>query len=128
MTKLMTKTMIKAMTKLDELKLRTDVPVVVTDHQGFITYVNDCFTVIFGWDAEQVIGQMITIVIPAGFHDSHHLGFSRFLSTQQSTILDHPLRLKGITKDGREIEAEHLIMAEQHQGEWVFMATLSPLS
>jgi hypothetical protein len=58
----------------------------------------------------------------------HHLGFSRFLSTQKSTILNHPLQLKGVTKAGQEIEAEHFIVAEQHQGQWVFAATLHPLN
>jgi PAS domain S-box-containing protein len=116
------------MRTLSEMKQETDVPVVITDAQGFITYVNDCFTAVFGWSAEEIKGQIITAIIPASFHDSHHLGFSRFLSTQRSTILNHPMRLKGVTKDGIEIEAEHLIMAEQHQGQWVFIATLRPLS
>lgn len=116
------------MKTISEMKLETDVPVVITDAQGFVTYVNDCFTTVFGWSSEEITGQIITAIIPASFHDSHHLGFSRFLCTQRSTILNHPMRLKGITKDGTEIEAEHLIMAERQQGQWVFMATLRPLN
>ena len=115
------------MKTLGEMKLETNVPVVITDQQGFITYVNDCFTSIFGWSMAEINGQIITVVIPEGFHAPHHLGFSRFLSTENSTILNHPLRLVGITKDGVEIEAEHLIMAEKHYEEWVFMAMLRPL-
>jgi len=115
------------MKTIAQMKLETKDPVVITDQQGFVTYVNDSFTAVFGWSSTEIIGQMITVIIPNGFHDSHHLGFSRFLGTQKSTILNHPLRLKGITKDGREIEAEHLIMAEQLEDEWVFMATLRPL-
>ncbi|MBD2449035.1 PAS domain S-box protein [Nostoc sp. FACHB-152] len=120
----MTEAVIKS---LSDMKQETDVPVVITDQQGFVTYVNDCFTSVFGWSMAEISGQIITVVIPQGFHAPHHLGFSRFLSTESSTILNHPLRLLGITKDGREIEAEHLIMAEKHQGEWVFMAMLRPL-
>ncbi|MCF2147697.1 PAS domain S-box protein [Desmonostoc muscorum LEGE 12446] len=115
------------MKSIGELKLETDVPVVATEHQGFITYVNERFTAVFGWNAAEIIGQNITTIIPEGFHAPHHLGFSRFLSTEKSTILNHPLQLKGITKDGKEIEAEHFIQAEQHQGQWVFWATLRPL-
>ncbi|PSB30029.1 PAS domain S-box protein [Stenomitos frigidus] len=115
------------MKTIGELKLETDVPVVITDQQGFITYINDCFTSIFGWSEAEITGQMITIIIPMGFHDPHHLGFSRFLSTHKSTILNHPLQLKAITKDGREIASEHLLMAEQEQGQWFFAATLRPL-
>lgn len=115
------------MKTLEKMKLETNVPVVITDEQGFVTYVNDCFTSVFGWSIAEINGQMITVIIPNGFHAPHHLGFSRFLTTSNSTILNHPLRLVGITKDGKEIEAEHLIMAEKHQGKWVFMATLRPL-
>ncbi len=110
-----------------DLKLETNVPVVVTDHQGFITYVNDRFTVVFGWTLAEIIGQNITIIIPEGFHAPHHIGFSRFLATEKSTILNHPLKLKGITKAGKEIAAEHFIQAEQQEGRWVFYATLRPL-
>ncbi|QSJ15139.1 PAS domain S-box protein [Nostoc sp. UHCC 0702] len=111
-----------------EIKLETDVPVVITDSQGFVIYVNDCFSSVFGWTVAEIQGQTITTIIPQGFHDSHHLGFSRFLSTENSTILNHPLRLQAVTKDGREIEAEHLIMAEKQQEEWLFMATLRPIN
>lgn len=115
------------MKSIDELKLEADMPVVATDHQGFITYVNDRFTAVFGWTLAEIAGQNITVIIPDGFHDSHHIGFSRFLATEKSTILNHPLQLKGVTKDGREIAAEHFIRAEQHQGQWIFCATLRPL-
>uniref|UniRef100_A0A0C1NKM7 Diguanylate cyclase n=1 Tax=Tolypothrix bouteillei VB521301 TaxID=1479485 RepID=A0A0C1NKM7_9CYAN len=110
------------------MKQETSVPIVITDSQGFITYVNDRFTSVFGWNLAEIYGQTITIIIPDGFHAPHHMGFSRFLSTEQSTILNHPLNLVGITKDGQEIETEHLIVAEKEQGEWVFMAMLRPLN
>jgi PAS domain S-box-containing protein len=113
---------------IDELQLATDAPVVMTDNQGFVIYVNACFTAVFGWSAEEITGQNITVIIPNGFHAPHHLGFSRFLATEKSTILNHPIQLRGITKDGREIEAEHFIVAEQHQGKWIFAATLNPLN
>lgn len=115
------------MNAIEAMKRETEFPVVITDQQGFITYVNECFTTVFGWSLAEIQGQMITVIIPIDFHDSHHLGFSSFLSTQHSTILNHPLRLKGMTKAGQEIEAEHTIMAERDRNEWVFMATLKPM-
>ena len=116
------------MKTISEMKQETEVPVVFTNQQGFVTYVNDCFTSVFGWSAAEITGQLITEIIPEGFHDAHNLGFSRFLTTQKSTILNHPMHLKGVTKNGKEIEAEHLIMVEQYQGQWIFMATLRPLN
>lgn len=115
------------MKTFDEMKQEIDVPVVMTDNHGLVTYVNDCFTSVFGWSTDEIEGQIITVIIPNSFHDPHHLGFSRFLTTESSSILNHPLHLVGIAKDGKEIPAEHLIVAEKQQGVWAFMAILRPL-
>ncbi|MBH8576355.1 PAS domain S-box protein [Nostocaceae cyanobacterium CENA369] len=115
------------MKTFDDMKLEIDVPFVMTDNHGLVTYVNDCFTSVFGWSTDEIKGQIITVIIPKSFHAPHHLGFSRFLTTEKSSILNHPIRLIGITKDGKEIPAEHLIVAEKHQGVWAFMAILRPL-
>ncbi|HEY9845327.1 MAG TPA: PAS domain S-box protein [Candidatus Caenarcaniphilales bacterium] len=115
------------MKTINEMKRQTDLPVLITDQQGFITYVNRRFSVIFGWAWDEIIGQTLATIIPSSYHDSHNLGFSRFAMTEQPRVLNHPLQLKAVTKDGKEIDAEHFITAEHHQGEWVFGATLRPL-
>ena len=112
---------------VDELRRERGVPVVIADHQGVITYVNEPFETVFGWRAPEVVGKPLTIIIPPNLHDAHHLGFSRFLTTSKATLLNQPLRLMAITKDGREFDAEHLITAEQQHGQWVFGATIRPL-
>ncbi|MEM8604123.1 MAG: PAS domain S-box protein [Cyanobacteria bacterium P01_H01_bin.121] len=116
------------MTTWETLQQETDLPLVLTDQQGLIMAINAAFTQVLGWQAAEIIGQSITVIIPTGYHDAHHLGFSRFLATQQSVILDHPLQLKGIQKDGTEIDLEHWIRAEKRHNQWQFMATLRPLS
>lgn len=116
------------MTTVEEIKNRRDVPVILANHQGFITYINEPFSKVFGWDAQEIIGQTLSIIIPPGLHDAHQLGFSRFLATNKPTLLNQPLRLKAVKKDGTEFEAEHFIIAEQYQGQWIFAATIRPLA
>ncbi|MFQ5814382.1 MAG: PAS domain S-box protein [Anaerolineae bacterium] len=115
------------MKTIDEMMHETDVPVVVADHRGLITHVNERFGAAFGWAGDEIIGRMLTAIVPSSFHDAHQLGFSRFLTTGQPTLLNQPLELKVVTKEGREIDAEHIIIAEQHRGQWVFGATIRPL-
>ena len=115
------------MKTINEIKLETDLPVLITDHQGFITYVNEPFSMVFGWSSDEIVGQTLAAVIPRNYHDSHQLGFSRFAMTEKPTVLNHPLQLRAMTKGGREILSEHLITAEQQQGQWIFGATLRPL-
>lgn len=115
------------MATIYEMKNKTDVPVLITDQQGFIIYVNEPFGEVFGWKLDEIIGKSLNTVIPRSYQDSHNLGFSRFAMTEQSRILNHPLRLLAVTKDGREIMSEHFITAEQEEGKWVFGAILRPL-
>ncbi len=116
------------MSTIKELQREASVPSVIADHFGCITHVNKAFEAVFGWRAEEAIGKPLTIIIPRVLHDAHHLGFSRFLTTGQGTLLGRPLMLKAVTKDGRELDTEHLIVAERRGGQWVFGATIRPLA
>jgi PAS domain S-box-containing protein len=111
---------------IEQLKQR-NLPVIVANHEGTVVDVNTYFELIFGWTTEEIIGQPLTVILPPFFQDSHNLGFARFSATESSAVLNHPLQLKAIAKDGREIESEHFIIAEKHEGKWLFAATLRPL-
>ena len=116
------------MQTIDALKRLTDVPVITADEQGLITYVNPRFEQVFGWGLKEITGKPLTTIIPTNLHDAHHLGFSRFLTTGAPTLLNQPLTLKAATKAGAIFDAEHLIVAEQRNGRWVFGASIRPLS
>ena len=115
------------MKTIEEMRQETAVPVVISDHQGLITQVNQAFESVFGWRASEIVGQPLTRLIPAKLRDAHRLGFSRFLTTGRPTMLGQPLKLRSVTKEGREFDTEHTIIAEQCQGAWVFGATIRPL-
>lgn len=116
------------MKTLDAIKQETDVPVVIADHRGLITFVNQPFTAVFGWTPKEIIGKSLATIIPTNLHDAHHLGFSRFTSTGTPTLLNQPLALKAVGKNGKEFDAEHFIVAEQRDGQWMFGATIRPLA
>lgn len=102
-------------------------PFVMTNNQGIVLEINHYFEQVFGWTAIEIIGKHVTVILPLAFRDAHHLGFSRFTATEISTILNHPLTLKTLTKLGQEIISEHYIMAEKLNDQWFFAARLRPL-
>lgn len=115
------------MNVMEELKSIVDVPVVMADHNGLIFYVNAKFEEVFLWSSDEIIGKHLTTIIPKELHDAHNLGFSRFLSTEKSTILNFPLELAAVKKNGVVFAAEHNIRSEKNNGFWIFCATIRPL-
>jgi PAS domain S-box-containing protein len=116
------------MKTIAEMKTETGLALVVADHRGYITEVNERFTAIFGWSREEIVGKRLEMIIPAKLRDNHRLGFSRFLRTGRPTILGGaPLELRALAKDGHEFIARHTITGEQVDGNWMFAATIEQL-
>ena len=116
------------MSRLSELKKDPTRPVLVADQQGTVTFVNAAFTRTLGWEAEEILGEPITTIIPERMRERHRNGFARFLMTGQASMFDKPLKLPTLTKDGQEFNAEHQITAEQQDGQWVFGTLIRPLT
>ena len=116
------------MSKYGDLSAEDKYPVVMADSQGVVTWVNEAFENAFGWECEELKGRLITVIMPAKFHDAHNLGFSRFVVTNQATLLDQPLDLEIVTKSGNIMKARHIITAEKRNGETHLAAKVIPLS
>ena len=117
----------KRLNTLAEMRRETEVPVVFADRHGIITDVNAGFEACFGWSRQEIVGEPLTTIIPPNLRDAHNLGFSRFLSTMQPTLLGQPLELAAVNKAGDEFRAEHFIVAEQSGGAWQVGATIVAL-
>ena len=106
----------------------SEIPFVMVDNLGLITYVNDPFRSTFGWKDEDLSGKTLDVVLPEDFRLSHHLAFSNFSSPVDSQVVGHPLILKTRCSDGSEIKSEHFIVAEKEDEKWFFGAQLKPLT
>ena len=116
------------MLTIDTLRAETATPVIIVDHEGTIVHINQMFEKIWGWQKDRLVGESLTAIIPENLRDAHNLGFSRFAVTGKPTILGQPLELLILTADGKESPAEHYIIAEEINGNWVFGATIKPLA
>lgn len=123
----MTTVNISRPTNIAELKAIGDYPIVIANNQGLITHINQRFEEVLEWTPQDVLGELITIILPSSFRDSHNLAFSRFQASEKATVLNHPVELLTITKSQQEIVTEHYIIAEKIGEEWMFGAMLRPL-
>jgi len=93
---------------------------------AFFFHVNSAFEAAYGWEEEELLGKVITIIMPPHMRDAHNFGFSRFLTTEVSKIQGKPLPLPVNCKDGTIKNAEHFIVGEKKDGKWRFAATITP--
>jgi serine phosphatase RsbU (regulator of sigma subunit) len=115
-----------AMSIIDELKKVKDAPVVISDRSGMVVYVNPCFLEKYQW-TEDLIGSSLNRIIPTAFHDSHNMGFSRFLVTGKSRISDHVVEAAVVMGDGRRRWSKHLIVVEKIEDNYLIGAKLIPM-
>ena len=112
-----------------QLREQQDLPFVRADASGVVREINQRVREVYGWSDGQLLGQSLGLILPPSFRDSHHSGFARFKLTEESRVLNHPLKLATFCVDGKAIESEHYIVAEKHDdGSWSFAATLRPLT
>lgn len=101
-------------------------PVIAIDNHGLITFINEAFRRQYGWTSDELVGQVVTRIMPPHMRDAHNSGFSRFLLSEEPRILNKHLYLPVYCKDGTVIDAEHYITGEKHGNDWRFAATISP--
>ena len=112
---------------IETLKAETHTPVIIVDHRGIVVHINQNFEKTWGWQKNVLIGKPLTMIIPPNLKDAHHMGFSRFSLTGKPTILNQAAELPILMADGKETTAEHFIIVENINGNWVFGATITPL-
>jgi PAS domain S-box-containing protein len=85
--------------------------IVLADQQGEITLFNRAAQTIFGYSEAEVLGQALTILMPAEFHEAHRAGFQRYLDTREARIIGRTVELRGRRKSGDSFPLEMSLSA-----------------
>src|SRR5207237_1019335 len=93
--------------------------VVSADSAGRIIFWNNGAHKIFGYAAEEVLGQPLTVLMPESFREAHRRGLERFRTTGKAHVLGKTVELQGRRKDGSEFPIELSLAAwETGQGKF----------
>jgi PAS domain S-box-containing protein len=80
--------------------------IVLIQDDGLITLVNDETERLFGYQREELVGQSLEMLLPAGSRDAHVALRSGFMAAPQSRPMGAGRDLFGRHKDGHEIPME----------------------
>jgi len=85
--------------------------VVATDHDGIIRVWNPGAKRIFGYRADEALGQSLDLIIPEPLRARHWEGFHRVMATGESHYgAGDLLSVPGLRKDGQRISLEFTVV------------------
>jgi PAS domain S-box-containing protein len=80
--------------------------IVLANHQGRIMSWNPAAESMFGYMAEEIFGQPLTLIMPTRFREAHIKGMERLQMTGEARVLGRTLSLHGLRKNGQEFPIE----------------------
>lgn len=80
--------------------------IITADRAGKIVFSNSAAAKMFGYPADKLIGQPISILMPQRFREAHERGMARVVASSKSRLINETVELFGLTKEGREFPVE----------------------
>lgn len=80
--------------------------IITIDENSAILSFNRAAEELFGWNADEVLGCPLPILMPERFRKAHLHGIRRYLATGTPNIPWRGVELPGLTRDGRELPLE----------------------
>lgn len=92
--------------------------IILMDTRGQVAFWNSGAEKIFGYTAEEMLGQSVTRIIPSRLREAHQRGVERVAAAGQLTLEADMFELIGLRKDGTEFPLEFSLAA------WTAKSTL----
>ncbi len=89
--------------KLESLVETAGDAIIVADTSGNIVLWNPAAERIFGFTAQEALGQTLDLIIPPRFRDRHWTGYRQVMLTGSSKYGTEVLRVPALHKDGRPL-------------------------
>jgi PAS domain S-box-containing protein len=111
-----------------QLTEATQDAIVVADEEGRICLFNPAAERMFGWAANEAIGQPLTVLMPEEYHKKHAAGFARYLASRQARVIGRPLELHGRRRDGTTFPVELVLSVIDVGGNVEFLGAIRDLT
>lgn len=99
--------------------------VIDMNEKGLISYVNPAINSIYGYTAEELVGQPVTILMPEKHRVPHKIGYERYLASGGGRIVNSSVDLEGLHKDGSALDLQMTIYEVWHGDNRTFRGVIS---
>jgi PAS domain S-box-containing protein len=104
------------------------VAIVVVDQAGYILYANPYLEEMFGYQRDELSGQMVDLLIPERFHRAHRHHRHHYMQDPHMRAMGSGMELAGRRKDGSEFPIEAGLSHFSVNDQTVVLATISDIS
>src|SRR5215813_4926478 len=80
--------------------------VIATDRSGAIISWNHASTMLFGYSAEETLGQSVELIIPEHLRAAHWKGFDAAIANGATKLEGRPTLTRALHKSGRRLYVE----------------------
>lgn len=80
--------------------------IMTVDQAGKILYINQTTKKVFGYEAVEMLGRDLAMIIPESFRPAHRKGIERYLSSENRNMIWQAVELPALHKDGHEFSIE----------------------
>jgi PAS domain S-box-containing protein len=103
--------------------------IVLMDSRGLILSWNPRAEALFGWTRQEAVGRrMVELIVPERYRDAHARGLARYLATGEGPILNRPVELGALRRDGSEFPAALRVSALREVDRVVFCAFIEDIT
>lgn len=103
--------------------------IIVMDGEGKVVNWNPRAGVLFGWSAEEVMGQPLSqFIIPERYRQAHKAGLQRFLQTGEAVVLGKTIEIQAATKQGHEVDVALSISPAAVDGTQLFIGFIRDIT
>ena len=102
--------------------------IIYIDSRGEIIFWNKAAEKIFGYAGEEVVGQLVTMIMPEKYRAQHEMGIKRFLETGILKIGNKAVELVGLKKGGSEFPLELSLSTWKIRDDTFFTAIIRDIS
>ena len=102
--------------------------IITMDKYGLIRSFNKAAETIFGYKAEQILGEKIDLLMPANYRQEHSQKISDYLRTGKSSIIGIGREVIGLRRNGKEFPMDLMVSSITREGEPMFIGIARDIS
>ncbi|TFG65125.1 MAG: PAS domain S-box protein [Nitrospirales bacterium] len=102
--------------------------IILGDLEGTILSWNKAAERMFGYAAEEIVGNPLTLIMPARYRQAHQQGLERVRSTKETRVVGKTVELHGLKKGGEEFPIELSLSCSVETDETFYCGIIRDLS